>query len=287
MTKIIDLLNDVSGNTFFSLEYFPPKTEQGDEKLRQKWSRVSTLSPLFVDMTWGAGGTTSDKTVALCRQGQQEHGLEMNMHLTCTNMPADKVDTALQAAIDMGVRNIVALRGDAPKNVENWVACEDGFSCALDLVRHIRAKHGDHFGISVAGYPEGHPSVIKPLEVSEDELTETEKHRVVELAEEDGTVKKYVCRDDDFAKEIAYLKQKVDAGADFIITQLFYDIAVYVDFVRQCREAGIECPILPGVMPILSKGGFARMTRFCKTRVPVVLPLSFCFNWNNTVSYLQ
>lgn len=163
------------------------------------------------------------------------------MHLTCTNMPVEKLEAALQQCKQAGIRNILALRGDPPHGEEKFTQVEGGFSCALDLVKYIREKHGDYFGICVSGYPEAHPD------------------QIVEDPEE--MKKKYW-------EDIEYLKKKVEAGADFIITQLFYDVDLFLKFVVDCKSAGITAPILPGIMPIMNYGGFKRMTSFCKTFVP-------------------
>jgi methylenetetrahydrofolate reductase (NADPH) len=180
-------------------------------------------------------------------------------------MPVELIGKALEGAKAAGISNIVALRGDPPKGQEEWKATEGGFNCALDLVRHMRKEYGNDFCISVAGYPEGHPTVITKVEPGT-VLSEGEQARLVTL--DDG---EYVCRDADYAKELAYLKEKVDAGADVIITQMFFDANVYLRFVADCRAAGIQVPIVPGVMVIQSHGGFLRMTAFCKSRVPAAL----------------
>ena len=225
-------------------------------------------APAYADVTWGAGGATSDTTLELCARMKSEAGMEPNMHLTCTNMPVEKLTSALAACVAADLRNIVALRGDAPKGQEEWKAAEGGFTCALDLVRYMREKHGDFFHISVAGYPEGHPNTI--TKVGADELTETEKKRVVSRPDGD-----WVCRDAAYAGELAYLKQKVDAGADMIITQMFFDDEVYLQFVKDCRAAGINVPIQPGIMLVQSYGGFMRMVDLCKSRVPPAVAASF------------
>lgn len=172
----------------------------------------ATLSPAFTDMTWGAGGSTADLSLQLALYAHNT-GHCSNMHLTCTNItnftgdPKQAVQDALQAAYDGGLRNIVALRGDPPAGEEEWKVTEGGFSCALDLVVFIREKFGNQFGISVAGYPEGHPNAIS--EVTDiGTLTEGEKTRASSF---DG--KTYCCLDADYAKEMDYLKKKVDAGA--------------------------------------------------------------------------
>ena len=192
-------------------------------------------------------------------------------------MPKNLIDEALKGAKEGGIRNIVALRGDPPKGKEDWEACESGFSCALDLVKYIRKEYGDFFCISVAGYPEGHPTVIKPVKDGKDgvsKLSKSEQSRLVVVEEEENettVTKYYVCSDVDFASEIAYLKKKVDAGADLIITQMFFEPNVFIEFVKACRKAGINCPIVPGIMLIQAYGGFCRMTKFCKSCVPKTL----------------
>jgi methylenetetrahydrofolate reductase (NADPH) len=168
-------------------------------------------------------------------------GVETMMHLTCTNMPVESIDAALERVKGAGIENILALRGDPPKGQETFTAIEGGFACALDLVRHIRKTHGDHFGIAVAGYPEAHPEVI---------------------VDEPALMKR------NYWGDIAYLKQKLAAGADLVVTQLFYDVEGFLQFVADCRSVGITAPILPGIMPIMTYGGFTRMVGFCKTRVP-------------------
>ena len=140
-----------------------------------------------------------------------------------------------------GIQNILALRGDPPKGSTTFEAVEGGFSCALDLVSYIRQHYGSHFGITVAGYPEAHPDAIK---------TDPEEQKAA------------------YAADLAYLKRKVEAGGEVIVTQLFYDVELFLKFVSDCRDLGITCPILPGVMPITTYGGFKRMTGFCKTYVP-------------------
>lgn len=237
--KVIDLLNANAADdkVHFSFEFFPPKTDAGDEKLIASMADYKRQSPVFVDFTWGAGGSTSEKTTALCVKCK-EQGLIVNMHLTCTNMPEGKVKEALDFCVANGISNIVALRGDPPAG-QAWQASKDGFECALDLVKYIRANYGSTFSIAVAGYPEGHP----------DRIGESGK-----------------C--DEMAAEVAYLKEKIAAGGDFIITQLFYDTDIFLRFVDECRKAGITAPILPGMLPFTAYGGFQRMTALCKTFVP-------------------
>lgn len=225
-------LKEEKSEIYWSFEYYPPKTETGMLNLYERLAKMSLYHPLFIDVTWGAGGSTSNLTMELCQTAQNSFNLETCMHLTCTNMPSSEIDKALAFAKSNGIRNILALRGDAPRGVENWVSCENGYSHAVDLIRHIKAKYGDYFCISVAGYPEGH-SEAASLE-----------------------------------QDIVYLAEKVAAGAEYIITQLFYDTDLYISWVKRVRSAGIKCPILPGIMPLQSYEGFKRMTRLCQTRVP-------------------
>ena len=268
-------------------------------------------NPLFTDITWGAGGSTADLSLDLALHMHQT-GHVANMHLTCTNMDASVIRDALQKCKEGGIRNIVALRGDPPEGESEWTATEGGFTCALDLVRYMRKEFGDFFGIAVAGYPEGHPNAITDL--SEEEvgsMTESEKRRCSVI---NGVTA--VCKDEDYKKEMDYLKEKVDAGAgksraervaihfwirtpevdltvrvskmpspvfshrlfrhshdvcdetDLIITQMFFDVEVFQIFVKDCRDHGIHCPIIPGLMCINAYAGFRKMIGFCKTRVP-------------------
>lgn len=270
--KIIDLIKkkEDGSKPFVSIEFFPPRTETGVKNLYSRMERMKkSINPLFSDVTWGAGGSTADLTIEIA-QKLRETGHVANMHMTCTNMekdgdPKKAVHDALQTAKNNGIMNIVALRGDPAAGQEEWKAADGGFTCALDLVEYIRENFGSEFGISVAGYPEGHPNAISLVE-DPSTMTESEKAR---SSTEDGKV--YTCLDDDYKKEMDYLKKKIDAGADFIITQMFFDTKVFGTFVEDCRKWGINCPIVPGLMCINAYGGFVKMTKFCKTRVPTEL----------------
>ncbi|KAG9291129.1 hypothetical protein G9A89_013001 [Geosiphon pyriformis] len=220
------------GRPFWSFEYFPPKTQQGVQNLYDRMQRMYRLGPEFIDITWNAGGSSSQLTAEITATAQSVYGLETVMHLTCTNMPKEKIVKALEDAKAAGCQNILALRGDPPRGQDHWEACENGFCHAVDLVRYIREKYDDYFGISVAGYPEGH--IDNPD------------------------------KDDDLRR----LKEKVDAGADFIVTQLFYDVDLFLDWVKKCRAIGITCPILPGLLPIQNYAGFKRIITLSKTTVP-------------------
>jgi glycine hydroxymethyltransferase len=264
---VCDLIQNAK-STWYSFEYFPPRTEDGVKNLKRRMERMKKLEPLFMDFTWGAGGSTSDLTMSLCDHCKNETGVVSNMHLTCTNMEKSKVDIALADSKKAGVCNLVALRGDPPRGQEKWAAVEGGFNCALDLVKYIRKETGDYFSISVAGYPEGHPDAMEDVEGGMAALTDAEKRRASVTVGPDGKEVVNVCRDASFDKEMKYLKEKVDAGAQFIITQMFLDAQVYLDFVKCCRQWGINVPVVPGIMCLNGLAGLKRMTDLCKTRVP-------------------
>ncbi|KAI9824117.1 MAG: hypothetical protein M1832_002187 [Thelocarpon impressellum] len=221
-----------SRKPMFSFEFFPPKTAQGVQNLYDRMDRMHGLGPSFIDVTWGAGGRLSHLTCEMVNVAQSVYGLETCMHLTCTDMERSKVDDALKEAYRAGCTNILALRGDPPREKEKWVATEGGFRYAKDLVRYIREKYGDHFDIGVAGYPEG-------------------------------------CDDQaDADLLIEHLKEKIDAGGTFIVTQMFYDVDIFLDWVRKCRERGIHVPIVPGIMPIQTHAAFLRRANWSGCHIP-------------------
>jgi len=231
--KIIDKINKRlnSDKVFYSFEYFPPKTQRGKQNLYFKLEKMSKLEPLFIDVTWGAGGSTSDLTLEICSNTQNILSLESQMHLTCTNIQEDVLKQTLKTAKENNIRNILALRGDPPLGNDKWEASDSNFKHAIDLIKYLRKNYGDYFGISVAGYPEGHP-------------------------------------ESDYNADLNYLKQKVDAGADFVITQLFYDVDLFLKFYKDCRAIGINCPIIPGILPIVNYANFKKLTDFCKIKIP-------------------
>lgn len=223
---------EVAQKPGISFEFFPPKTAQGVQNLYDRMDRMHGLGPAFIDVTWGAGGRLSDLTCEMVNVAQSVYGLETCMHLTCTDMPRERVDDALQAAYNAGCTNILALRGDPPRDRETWEAVEGGFRYAKDLVKYIREKYGTHFDIGVGGYPEG-------------------------------------CEDNtDVDQLIDHLKEKVDAGSTFIVTQMFYDIDIFLDWTRKCRERGIKVPIIPGIMPISTYAAFIRRSSWTKIHIP-------------------
>lgn len=264
------------------------------ERIQRMKSVIGDDTLLFCDITWGAGGSTSQLSMDIAIFMQQQLNICTNLHMTCTNMiaptssddtseappiePKKVIQNSIQTAVQHDVINIFALRGDPPVNADGshsstFVPVKDGFTCALDLVKFIRhpdtkidgiADNSTQIGVGVAGYPEGHPVAITVVD-DVSTMTESEKARSSYDYETQTT---YTCRDADYEKELIYLKEKVDAGAEFIITQMFFDTSVYVQFVHDCRAIGIACPILPGIMCINNAPGFLKMTKFCKTRIP-------------------
>ncbi|KAJ5334072.1 hypothetical protein N7541_003899 [Penicillium brevicompactum] len=224
--------NEAEGKTGISFEFFPPKTAQGVQNLYDRMDRMHGMGPSFIDITWGAGGRLSDLTCEMVSVAQSVYGLETCMHLTCTDMPLEKVDQALQSAYKAGCTNILALRGDPPREKETWEATENGFRYAKDLVKYIRDKYGNHFDIGVGGYPEG--------------------------ADDNSDVDQL----------IDHLKEKVDAGSTFVVTQMFYDVENFISWVNKCRAKGITVPIIPGIMPIQTYAAFIRRSSWTKIRVP-------------------
>ncbi|WP_435016729.1 methylenetetrahydrofolate reductase [NAD(P)H] [Tundrisphaera sp. TA3] len=213
--------------TTFSFEFFPPRTDEASEELFANIAELQRLHPSFVSVTYGAGGSTRERTHDLIVRIQRETDLTAVSHLTCVCHTTDELSAILARYAASGIENILALKGDPPKSLTNYDPDKDAFCNADGLVRFIK----DHpsppqprgFGIGVAGFPEGHPGMPNRL------------------------------------KEIEYLRRKVDAGADYIVTQLFFDNRDFYDFRERCELAGITVPILAGIMPVVSKGGMIRM----------------------------
>ncbi|KAH8891299.1 methylenetetrahydrofolate reductase 2 [Thozetella sp. PMI_491] len=248
MDKITDKIAALPPDTnYFSLEFFPPKTQMGFSNLRDRLDRMArALRPLFVNVTWGAGGSTAQKSLELAEICQRELALTTCLHLTCTNMSRKLIDKALEDAKALGIRNILALRGDPPRSAEYRDSNdpepeEDEFVWAIDLVRYIRKHHGDYFCIGVAAYPEGHADESHPLGQS-------------------------------LEHDLPFLVEKVQAGADFIMTQLFFDIKAYEHFEKTLREhpsgAFKDLVIIPGLMPIQSYQMIKRTTKLSHANIP-------------------
>ncbi|KAI0263359.1 methylenetetrahydrofolate reduct [Gloeopeniophorella convolvens] len=232
--KLADKIAQAQG-PFYTFEFFPPRTDQGFSNLLARIARLAELKPLAINITWGAGGSTRDRTLELATLTQKEYALDTVMHLTCTNTERGSVDVVLRAAKEIGIQNLLALRGDPPRGEEYWIPTDPRFEHAADLVAYIRAapEFADAFSIGVAGYPDGHADFAG----TEDE-------------------------------EIAFLKAKVDRGADYIVTQLFYDVDNFLRWLKKIRASGITVPVIPGIMPIQTYASFLRVTKLCGTHVP-------------------
>jgi methylenetetrahydrofolate reductase (NADPH) len=226
---ISDLFKD--GRVLRSVEFFPPRDDAGVATLVETARALGAISPDFVSVTYGAGGSTRERTAQVSALLRKECGFHVMPHLTCVNHTREEVVAIARAHHDSGIRNIMALRGDVPKGLEHSSAFKDGLRYGSDIVATLKAALPD-LCFGVGGYPEKHPEAASP----------------------DG--------------DITNLKRKVDAGADFITTQLFFDNSVYHSFVHRCRSAGIEVPILPGIMPVLSLKQIRRMTELSGAFVP-------------------
>lgn len=206
----------------FSLEFFPPKKQEDWDKLFETISNLNPLEPAYVSVTYGAGGSTRERTHNLVTRIQQETGITVVSHLTCIGAGKSEIESVLKLYRENGITNVLALRGDKPADVATLDEAIKDFPHAIDLVKFIRQNFPE-MGIGVAGFPEGHPETPNRM------------------------------------KELEYLKEKVDAGADYIVTQLFFDNRDYFDYVERCELAGITVPIIPGIMPVMTRKGMIRM----------------------------
>ena len=229
----IDELLTQSIEPVFSFEFFPPKTAEGEQNLFSALEELRRLDPAFVSVTYGAGGTTRDKTLEIVQRIHNEFGLEAMAHFTCVGATVAELKGVLDQMRDAGISNVLALRGDPPQGQEEWVKTEGGLEYSRELVELIGADYD--FAIGSACFPETHIHATS----SEDDLR--------------------------------YLKEKVDAGAQFLITQLFFDNAAYFDFVERARAIGIDVPIIPGVMPVQNLGQIKRIAGMCGAIIPAGL----------------
>lgn len=242
---ISDIFKDT--RTTLSFEFFPPKTAESAESLYSTIAALEALKPSFVSVTYGAGGTTRDLTHDLVMRIHGETSLDPIPHLTCVCHQEKDVREILERYAEAGISNILALGGDPPRDMADYNKADDYFQYASDLVKYIKDFKGHPdprgFGIGVAGFPEGHPATPNRL------------------------------------KEIDYLKAKVDAGADYICTQLFFDNRDFFDFCERCELAGINVPIIAGIMPITSTKGMGRMADLAagsRFPAPLVRSLQRC-----------
>ena len=239
------------GRPLFSFEFFPPKTEAGVAKLEAVIRDLKELSPDFVSVTYGAGGSTRERTVDLVARIQKDEGICAMAHLTAVAATRDQIAAQVDEWLRSGIENIIPLRGDPPSDMPNFVQPADGFQHASEMVAFIRGRHGKALCLAGAGYPEGHPQ----------------------------------CRDLDL--DLKHLVTKVNAGLDFIVTQVFYDNRVYFDFVTRARAAGITIPIVPGIMPITDVAQIERITRMCGATIPPVLLAEMAKRRDDPTAVLQ
>jgi methylenetetrahydrofolate reductase (NADPH) len=214
-----------------SFELFPPKTPAAEASLWENLDRLMDFQPDVITCTYGAGGSTREKTLEVVSEVKRRYGVRVASHLTCVGSTVDELRDYLARAQRLGVDNIVALRGDPPRGATQFVPVEGGLRYAVELVRLIRREF-PQFGIAVAGYPETHQEAASPQ------------------------------------ADLENLKRKVDAGGDCVITQLFYDNADFFLFQQRCRQIGIQVPIVPGIMPITNLAQIQRITSLCKAKLP-------------------
>jgi methylenetetrahydrofolate reductase (NADPH) len=220
-----------AGQPVISFEFFPPRTDEGDRNLLEKHiPALAHARPDYCSVTYGAGGTTRDKTLLIVDRIQRQHGLTALAHLTCVNHTRDEVQGVLDKIRALNCKNILALRGDPPGGGE-FQKTPGGFEFASELVKFTRSQNG--FSIGVAGFPEGH------------------------IANKRGKL-------DDWA----HLREKIDAGADFVLTQLFFDNADFFEFRDHLSKSGVKVPLIPGVVAILSAGQIMKFTQLCGAKIP-------------------
>ncbi len=236
---MIQLIRDIhtacraAARPALSFEFFPPRTEEGDRALLEKtMPALMALKPDYCSVTYGAGGSTRDKTLDIVERIQVEHGLTAMMHLTCVNSTKEELGAVLADARARGIRNVLALRGDPPGGTGPWQATAGGFTYSSELVAYIRELGG--FCIGTAGFPEGH-------------IAQTAGRPV----------------------DWGHLREKVQAGADFVVTQLFFDNEDYFRFVEHMeKQLGVTVPIVPGIFPVLSAKQTRKIVEMCGSQLP-------------------
>ena len=228
MGRIDQILDET--HPCFSFEFFPPKTEDGEKNLRAALEELKKDAPSFVSVTYGAGGSTRDRTIQIVKWIKQELGIEAMAHFTCVGATVEELRGTLDEIRGSGIDNVLALRGDPPQGQKEWTKTEGGLEYSTQLIDLIRG--GYEFAVGAACFPEVH------LEA--------------ESAEAD----------------LRFTKEKQDAGASFLITQLFFDNALYFEFVERARDAGITVPIIPGIMPVTNFAQVKRMTEMCGASFP-------------------
>src|SRR5689334_8495001 len=229
--RIDEILSD--RKPVFSFEFFPPKTDDGWRNLWMAAGERKQDEPAFVSVTYGAGGSTRDRTIEIVKRIKQELGLEAMAHFTCVGATVDELRGVLDEMRDAGIENVLALRGDPPQGETEWTATEGGLSYSTELIELIDREYD--FSIGAAAFPEVH------------------------------------IHSKDMDQDIAVMKEKVANGASFLITQLFFDNDLYFEFVDKARAAGVDVPIIPGIMPILRFASIKRMTEMCGASIPAEL----------------
>jgi methylenetetrahydrofolate reductase (NADPH) len=217
----------------FSFEFFPPKTDDGQRTLENTLAVLKDDQPDYVSVTYGAGGSTRARTVEITKWIKQDLGIEAMAHLSCVGEPTERLTEILEEVQAAGIENVLALRGDPPRGQTDWTPHPGGLSCSVELIRLIRERFD--FTIGAACFPEVHPEAR------------------------------------DRASDLSYARQKVEAGASFLITQLFFDNELYFDFVDDARAAGIHVPIVPGIMPITNVKQIKTITGMCGATIPAEL----------------
>lgn len=225
-------LSDIYGGKkpAFSFEFFPPRSAKTEAVLFETIEELKALSPSFFSMTYGAGGSTQGKTLELGHRIKTDSGIETVCHLTCVGQSKDDVRAILREMTKLGMENVMALRGDPPRGETEWTPHPDGFRYASELVAEI-VQMGD-LSIAVAGFPEGHPE------------------------------------SKDRESDLQHLKEKIDAGADVVVTQLFFDNEDFYRFEGDLRELGVKIPIIPGILPIVSRDQVTRFCEMCGATIP-------------------
>ncbi len=235
----IDEIIASKGEPTFSFEFFPPKTEEGDRNLRQTLEDLRAFDPDFVSVTYGAGGSTRDRTVELTKWIKQDLGIEAMAHLSCVGTTREELLTILEGIRAAGIDNVLALRGDPPRGETEWKPHPGGLHYSTELAALISGAYP--FSIGAACFPEVHPEAP------------------------------------DLAHDLRFLKEKLASGATFLITQLFFDNELYFRFVEEARAIGIEVPIIPGIMPITDLKQIKTITGMCGATIPE--PLLEALEW--------
>ena len=226
--RIADLLRE--RRPVFSFEFFPPKTDEGRRTLEGSLEILKDDSPDYVSVTYGAGGATRNRTVEITKSIKRDLGIEAMAHLSCVGEPAERLVEILTEIDSAGIQNVLALRGDPPRGEASWRPHPGGLSYSVELIRLIRERFD--FCVGAACFPEVHPDAP------------------------------------DRASDLGYARAKVEAGASFLITQLFFDNELYFEYVEDARNAGVDVPIVPGIMPITNYGQIKRFTEMCGASIP-------------------